>query len=61
MKDGVIVQIGTPEQIVTEPVDDYVAEFVAGIGSLNLVYARSVMEPFDASHIFYFYNSLIGR
>ncbi|MEZ5784501.1 MAG: glycine betaine/L-proline ABC transporter ATP-binding protein [Rhizobiaceae bacterium] len=49
MKDGVIVQIGTPEQIVTEPVDDYVAEFVAGISKLNLVYARSVMEPFDAS------------
>jgi glycine betaine/proline transport system ATP-binding protein len=31
MKDGVIVQIGTPEQIVTNPGDDYVREFVQGI------------------------------
>ena len=47
MKDGAIVQIGTPEQIVTNPADDYVADFVAGISRLNLVYARSIMEPLD--------------
>ncbi len=48
MKDGVIVQIGTPEQIITEPADDYVADFVAGISRLKLVYAHSVMEPLAA-------------
>lgn len=47
MKDGVLVQIGTPEQIVTEPVDDYVADFVAGISKLDLVTASRVMQPFD--------------
>ena len=48
MKDGVIVQIGTPEQIVTNPVDDYVKDFVEGISKLNLVYAHSIMEDIAA-------------
>lgn len=43
MKDGVLVQIGTPEDIVTQPADDYVADFVAGISRLHLVYAHTVM------------------
>ncbi|MCA0270798.1 MAG: glycine betaine/L-proline ABC transporter ATP-binding protein [Proteobacteria bacterium] len=45
MKDGVLVQIGTPEEIVTEPADDYVAEFVAGISKLDLVTAARIMQP----------------
>jgi glycine betaine/proline transport system ATP-binding protein len=50
MKDGVIVQIGTPEQIVTEPADAYVREFVQGISRLKLVRAHTIMEPLtDAS------------
>lgn len=48
MKDGELVQIGTPENIVTEPVDDYVKDFVAGISNLNLVTAARVMEPVEA-------------
>ena len=44
MKDGMLVQIGTPEDIVTNPKDDYVADFVAGISKLNLVTARKIME-----------------
>lgn len=47
MKDGVLVQIGTPEQIVTEPADDYVADFVAGISKLDLVTAARIMQPFE--------------
>jgi glycine betaine/proline transport system ATP-binding protein len=43
MKDGVLVQIGTPEDIVTKPADPYVADFVAGISRLHLVYAHTVM------------------
>ena len=45
MKDGEIVQIGTPEIIVTEPADKYVADFVAGISKLKLIYAHTVMQP----------------
>ena len=48
MKDGVLVQIGTPEDIVTNPADNYVADFVAGISRLKLVRARTIMEPIDA-------------
>ncbi|MBX2882028.1 MAG: glycine betaine/L-proline ABC transporter ATP-binding protein [Granulosicoccus sp.] len=45
MKDGRIVQIGTPEQIVTQPADQYVSDFVEGISRLKLVFAHSIMEP----------------
>ncbi|PYF08182.1 glycine betaine/proline transport system ATP-binding protein [Rhodobacter viridis] len=47
MKDGVLVQIGTPEEIVTRPADDYVADFVAGISKLDLVSAARIMQPLD--------------
>lgn len=47
MKDGEIVQIGTPEDIVTQPADDYVADFVAGISKLKLVFAHTVMQPVE--------------
>ena len=45
MKDGRIVQIGTPEEIVTRPADDYVRDFVEGISKLKLVFAHSIMVP----------------
>ena len=47
MKDGRIVQIGTPEDIVTKPADDYVKDFVEGISKLKLVFAHSIMEKFS--------------
>lgn len=43
MKDGVIIQVGTAEEIVLQPADPYVAEFVAGISRLHLIKAHSVM------------------
>ena len=45
MKDGRIVQIGTAEEIVTNPADSYVRDFVAGISRLKLVSARTIMKP----------------
>lgn len=45
MRDGRVVQIGTPEQIVMNPADDYVSEFVAGISRLKVVRAHAVMTP----------------
>ncbi|WP_210240235.1 quaternary amine ABC transporter ATP-binding protein [Amaricoccus solimangrovi] len=45
MKDGVIIQIGTAEEIILNPADAYVAEFVAGISRLHLIKAHSVMVP----------------
>ena len=47
MKDGRFSQIGTPEAIITNPADDYVAEFVQGISRLKLIYARTIMRPVE--------------
>lgn len=49
MNDGEIVQIGTPEEIVTNLVDAYVAEFVKGISRVKLVRAATVMTPLAGS------------
>ncbi|MHC5307459.1 quaternary amine ABC transporter ATP-binding protein [Bartonella sp. LJL80] len=43
MKDGIIIQVGTAEEIILNPADQYVAEFVAGISRMHLVKAHSVM------------------
>lgn len=45
MKDGALVQVGTAEEIVSQPADDYVADFVAGISRLKLISAHSIMMP----------------
>ncbi|WP_300034664.1 glycine betaine/L-proline ABC transporter ATP-binding protein [uncultured Roseobacter sp.] len=45
MRDGKVVQIGTAEDIVMNPADDYVADFVAGISRLKVVRAHAVMQP----------------
>ncbi len=47
MRDGRINQIGTAEDIVMNPADDYVAEFVAGISRLKVVRAHAVMQPIE--------------
>jgi glycine betaine/proline transport system ATP-binding protein len=47
MRDGRVVQIGTAEDIVMHPADDYVADFVAGISRLKIVRAHAVMRPMD--------------
>ena len=45
MRDGRMVQMGTAEDIVMNPADDYVADFVAGISRLKVVHAHAVMQP----------------
>lgn len=45
MKDGEIAQIGTPEQILSEPADDYVASFTSDVDRARVLTAKSVMVP----------------
>jgi glycine betaine/proline transport system ATP-binding protein len=45
MKDGAIIQIGTPEELVMHPATDYVAEFTREVSRAKVLSARSVMEP----------------
>lgn len=45
MKDGLIEQIGTPEDLVTSPATDYVAEFTKEIPRGKVLSVRAVMQP----------------
>jgi len=47
MRDGRVVQVGTAEEIVMQPADDYVSDFVAGISRLTIVRAHAVMQPLE--------------
>ena len=44
MRDGRIVQIGTPEDILTDPANDYVAQFVQDVDRARVLTAANVME-----------------
>ena len=48
MRDGKVIQIGTPEEIVISPADEYVADFVKGISRLKVVQAKSIMQSVEA-------------
>jgi glycine betaine/proline transport system ATP-binding protein len=43
MKDGKIVQIGTSEEIITNPADDYIKSFVENVDRSKIVTAASIM------------------
>ena len=46
MRDGAVVQIGTPEEILTEPATAYVAEFVQDVDQGRVIECQEVMlEP----------------
>jgi glycine betaine/proline transport system ATP-binding protein len=46
MRDGAIVQLGTPEELVGSPADDYVANFVRDIPRTHVLTLRWIMrEP----------------
>ncbi|WP_295831355.1 betaine/proline/choline family ABC transporter ATP-binding protein [uncultured Microbacterium sp.] len=44
MRDGRIVQIGTPEDILTDPANDYVEQFVQDVDRARVLTAGNVME-----------------
>ena len=43
MKDGEVVQIGTPEEILTEPATGYVAEFVQDVDQGRVIEVHEIM------------------
>lgn len=49
MKEGRIVQVGRPDEIVTRPADTYVAEFVEGVSMDRRVFASAIMRPISES------------
>ncbi|WP_062461159.1 quaternary amine ABC transporter ATP-binding protein [Demequina soli] len=52
MRDGRIVQIGAPEDILTNPADDYVEQFVQDVDRTKVLTAESVMrKPRAVVHV----------
>ncbi|QIE45198.1 ATP-binding cassette domain-containing protein [Pseudohalocynthiibacter aestuariivivens] len=47
MEKGRIVQIGTPEELILKPVNDYVRKFVAGLSKDTVIKVRSILEPLE--------------
>lgn len=43
MKDGHVVQIGTPEQIIGEPASDYIEDFIQDIDRSKVFQATHIM------------------
>ena len=47
MRDGEIIQQGTPEEIVTLPTDDYVTDFVRDVSRAKVIQAKAIMREPD--------------
>ena len=47
MYEGLIVQVGTPEELITKPATDYVAEFTKDIPRSKLLNAENIMNVND--------------
>ncbi|MGC0411618.1 glycine betaine/proline transport system ATP-binding protein [Streptomyces sp. SAI-195] len=45
MRDGRVMQLGTPEEIVGSPADDYVREFVRDVPREQVLTVRTAMRP----------------
>ncbi len=49
MKDGELIQVGTAEDIVANPANDYVREFTQDVPRVKVLTARSVMRPWQGA------------
>ena len=47
MRDGEIVQIGTPDEVVGAPADDYVKDFTSDVPKSHVLTLKWVMRPGD--------------
>jgi glycine betaine/proline transport system ATP-binding protein len=50
MKDGALVQVGTPEELILHPATDYVAEFTRDVQRSKVMSVKSLMQPLNAAH-----------
>ncbi|UFR02755.1 glycine betaine/L-proline ABC transporter ATP-binding protein [Streptomyces sp. Go40/10] len=51
MRDGQVVQLGTPEEIVGNPADDYVREFVRDVPREQVMTVGTAMRPASADEM----------
>lgn len=52
MKDGEVIQIGTPEEILTAPANDYVSSFVEKVDRKAIITASSLMDTKPTMAVF---------
>ena len=45
MRDGMVVQVGTPTELIVNPADDYVAEFTEDVPMVRVLTAVDVLDP----------------
>jgi glycine betaine/proline transport system ATP-binding protein len=50
MKDGKIVQTGTPEEILTNPANDYVTDFVENVDRSKVLTAESILKKAEPGY-----------
>jgi glycine betaine/proline transport system ATP-binding protein len=50
MKDGQVVQIGTPAEIVLQPVNNYVSEFTSDVPLIRVLKASDVMQQSETAN-----------
>lgn len=61
MRDGRFVQVGTPEEIVGSPADDYVRDFVRDVPRSHVMTVRSIMHPVAPDHAATTGASVLGQ
>lgn len=49
MKDGEVIQVGTPEELITRPASDYVAEFTKEVSRAKVLTAGSIATPIEGT------------
>jgi glycine betaine/proline transport system ATP-binding protein len=52
MKDGAVIQVGTPEELILHPATDYVAEFTRDVQRSKVMSVKSLMQPLNSAHTF---------
>src|SRR5688500_18784924 len=51
MRDGILVQVGTPEELVGAPADDYVADFVREVPRADVLTLRWIVRPAEPGEV----------
>ena len=52
MKNGAVIQVGTPEELILHPATDYVAEFTRDVQRSKVMSVKSLMQPLNSAHTF---------
>jgi glycine betaine/proline transport system ATP-binding protein len=50
MKDGAVVQVGSPEEILSNPANDYVRDFVENVDRSKVITAGSILRKTDVAY-----------